>query len=294
MTRPILVTGATGNVGSSVLDALSQAGVPVRAAAGSAAGLRGLAYPASSALGNVEPVALDFTDPSTWAAAYEGVEQMFLMRPPHLSRPQKQMVPSLEAAKAAGVRQVVFLSLQGAERNRLVPHAALESWLRSSGLDWTFVRASFFMQNLATTHLTDIRDRDEIMVPAGSGATAFVDAHDVGTVAARALIDPQRHRGLAWTPTGPNALTYTEVAHVLTDTLGRTIRYAEPGALRYAAHARNTLDLPWGMVAVTTAIYTVARVGRAGGITDDVHTVTGHRPRTFAEFAASNVHLWRR
>jgi uncharacterized protein YbjT (DUF2867 family) len=239
-------------------------------------------------------VVLDFTDPRTWAAAYEGVDQLFLMRPPHLSKPQQQMVPSLEAAKAAGVRQVVFLSLQGAEGNRFVPHAALESWLRSSGLDWTFVRASFFMQNLITTHLTDIRDRDEIMVPAGSGATAFVDANDVGAVAAAALLDPQRHRGLAWTPTGPTALTYTEVADILTDTLGRPIRYAEPGPLRYAAHARRALDLPWGMVAVTTAIYTVARVGRAGSITDDVHTVTGQQPRTFAEFAASHAQVWQR
>ena len=58
----------------------------------------------------------------------------------------------------------MLLSLQGAEHNKVVPHYALEQWLRASGLGWTFVRASFFMQNLTTTHLTDIRDRDEIMV----------------------------------------------------------------------------------------------------------------------------------
>ena len=76
----------------------------------------------------------------------------------------------------------MLLSLQGAEGNRFVPHAALEAWLRESGLSWTFVRASFFMQNLITTHRSDIRDRDEIMVPAGHGATAFVDAAVTGRV----------------------------------------------------------------------------------------------------------------
>lgn len=237
---------------------------------------------------------LDFTDPTTWPQAYEGVERMFLLRPPHLARPKSQMLPSLEAAKAAGVRHVVLLSLQGAERNRLVPHAALESWLRESVLTWTFVRASFFMQNLTGTHLSDIRDRDEIVVPAGHGGTSFVDADDVAAVAAAALLDPERHRNRAWTPTGPRALTYTEVANTLSIALERPIRYANPGVLQYVRHARRTLGLSWGMVAVTTAIYTISRVGRADGLTDDVALVTGRDPVPFETFAAAHAAAWRR
>jgi hypothetical protein len=76
--------------------------------------------------------------------------------------------------------------------------------------------------------------------------------------------------------------------------LGRNIVYKHPGALRYARHARKTLGMPWGMVAVTTAIYTVARFGKAGGLTDDVLTVTGHAPVSFAEFAERDQQLWRR
>lgn len=218
---------------------------------------------------------------------------MFLLRPPHLGNPGAQLLPSLEAAKAAGVRHVVLLSLQGAERNRLVPHAALEGWLRSSGLDWTFVRASFFMQNLTTTHLADIRDRDEIMVPAGRGATAFVDATDVAAVAAAALLAPERHRNRAWTPTGPDALTYAEIAQTISAVVGRPIRYEAPGAVRYVRHARRSLQLPWGMVAVTTAIYTAARLGTADGLTHDVQEVTGRAPVAFDSFARSNADVWR-
>ena len=78
------------------------------------------------------------------------------------------------------------------------------------------MRASFFHQNLSTTHVSDVRDRDAIMVPAGAGATAFVDAEDVGAVAAAALLAPAAHRNTAWTVTGPRALTYDEVAQILT------------------------------------------------------------------------------
>lgn len=284
----MLVTGATGNVGSRVVAALLTAGRRVRAAGSNADSV-------FARFGDqVDAVSFDFTDPTTWAEAYAGVEQMFLMRPPHLGKPKTQMLPSLEAAKAAGVRQMVLLSLQGAEHNRVVPHAALEAWLRRSGLDWTFVRAAFFMQNLTTTHLTDIRDRDAITVPAGSGATAFVDARDVAAVAAEALLKPTLHRNAAWTPTGPQAITYAEVADVLSDVLGRPIRYEKPGMLRYARHAYSTLGMPWRMVAVTTAIYTVARLGRAAGLTDDVVAVTGRRPVSFREFAERERAVWTR
>jgi uncharacterized protein YbjT (DUF2867 family) len=291
---PILVTGASGNVGRHVTEALVAAGAPVRAAAASPTHVAALSESKSLQQHGTDTVVLDFTDQVTWAGAYDGVERMFLLRPPHLGKPKTQMLPSLEAAKAAGVRHVVLLSLQGAEGNRFVPHAALESWLRGSGLSWTFIRASFFMQNLTTTHRSDIRDRDEIVVPAGYGATAFVDAADVGAVAAAALLHPERHRNVAWTPTGPEALTYYEVATILSDALGRPIRYTNPGALRYAQHARHALRMSWGMVAVTTAIYSVARLGKASGLTDDVHQVTGRDPVPFDVFAHTHVDAWRR
>ena len=283
---PILVTGATGNVGRQVVRLLLDAGEPVRAAARSTSAV-------VAAFGDaVEAVALDFTDPGTWDAAYHGVQRMFLLRPPHLARPKTQMIPSLEHAQAVGVEHMVLLSLQGAEHNPVVPHAALERWLRRSSLSWTFVRASFFMQNLTTVHVTDIRDRSEIVVPAGDGATAFVDAHDVAAVAAAALLDPAGHRNRAWTPTGSQALTYTEVAAALSDVLGRRITYTRPAALTYARHAKTVLDLPMAMVLVTSAIYTAARLGRADGLSNDVITVLGRPPISFEEFARRECSAW--
>jgi uncharacterized protein YbjT (DUF2867 family) len=283
-SSPVLVTGATGNVGRPVVEGLRAAGLPVRAAVRRGPG--GADLPA-----DVERVPFDFRDAATWDGAFDGVRSLFLLRPPDVTDVRRDLLPAVERAAGGGLEHVVFLSLQGAERNRVVPHARVESWLRSSGLRWTFVRPSFFMQNLSTTHRADVL-AGRLVVPAGRGRTSFVDALDVADVAVEALKDPGAHAGRAWTPTGPEALTYAEVASQLSAALGRPVVYTQPGAVRYARHARRRLGMPWGMVAVTTAIYTAARLRLAGGLTDDVRTVTGHPPRSFLEFARRDAAVW--
>ena len=197
---PILVTGAPGNVGTPLVRELLRLDAPVRIAARDVAAAR-------AAFGDaVEVVPFDFTNPATFGA-FDGVERMFLLRPPEIADVDGVIVPALHAAAERGVRHVVFLSIQGAERNRIVPHRKIEDRLCASGLAWTFVRAAYFMQNLSTTHAPEIRELDEIWVPAGRGSrTAHVDARDVAAVAARALVE-DGHAGMAYTPTGPAAVT---------------------------------------------------------------------------------------
>jgi len=202
------------------------------------------------------------------------------------------IAPALDAARDRGVKHVVFLSIQGAERNRLVPHRKVEDHLRSNGLAWTFVRAAYFMQNLSTTHAADIRERDEIYLPAGRRSrTSHVDARDVAAVAARALTE-NGHEGQAYTPTGPAALTYDECAAILSENLGRPVRYADPTPWSYWRRVRRA-GMPRGMAAVTLGIYTAARFGLAAGITDDVARITGREPIDLATFAREYAEVWR-
>lgn len=263
----ILVTGATGTVGAPLARCLADAGAPVRAAS---------RHPGPAGSPGVEPVAFDLLEPTTWAAALDGVEVVFLLRPPQVTS-VRAVEPFLWACVGAGVRHVVFLSVQGADRLRVVPHARIEAAIRRTGLAWTFVRPSFFTQNLAEVHGAQVRAHDELLVPAGHGRTAFVDAHDVAAVCAQALLRPQDHRGATWTPTGEEALTYDEVAALLSEVVGRPVRYRAPGLIAYARRARS-----WGMgagtVAVTSVVYSTARLGVAAGLTGDVLAVTGHRP----------------
>ncbi|MFP4624735.1 MAG: SDR family oxidoreductase, partial [Gemmatimonadota bacterium] len=240
----------------------------------------------------IVPRRLDFEDPTTYQTAFERARKLFLVRPPALSDVKRWVLPALEMAREQGVEHVVFLSLLGAERNRVVPHRAIEDYLRQSGMAWTFLRASFFMQNLTTTHLAEIRDRSEIMVPAGDGRTSFVDVRDVGAVAARALLEEGHHQR-AYDLTGSEALTYGEAADILSEALGRKVRYERPGLLLFVRHMRG-LGHPWPFILVTAGIYTSARLALAGRVTDDVERLLGRPPLSFREFARDHRQLWLR
>lgn len=281
---PVLVTGAPGNVGTPLVDELLVLGASVRVAAWDVDAAR-------AAFGDrVEVVHFDFTDPATFGA-FDGVARMFLLRPPQIADVKHVIGPALDVARERGVEHVVFLSIQGAERNRVVPHRKIEDHLRGSELGWTFIRAAYFMQNLSTTHAPDVRRRDEIYIPAGRGSrTAHVDVRDVAAVAARTLVE-DGHADRAYTPTGPSALTYGECATILTEVLGRPIRYADPTPWQYWRRMRRR-GMPTAMIAVTLGIYTAARFGLAAALTDDVERVTGRRPIDFSTFARDHADAW--
>lgn len=279
----VLVTGASGTVGRAVVRELIAAGIPVRAAR------RGPAWASSST--GVESVPFSFTDPGSWPSAFTGVHTMFLMRPPQIGNVRRDMLPALGAARAAGVRRVVFLSVLGAQRNPLLPHRVLERWLDASGMQVTHVRAGNFMQNLITVHGAEIRAHDTLTVPAGNAAMSYVDADDVAAVAAHILREdaPTVH---ACTPTGPVAITHSEIAAVLTTVLGRTIRYTRPGLLRYWRHAARTgMALPTTLV--TSTLYTLARFGIGATVTDDIPCLLGRPATDFHHFATAHQAAWK-
>lgn len=144
--------------------------------------------------------------------------------------------------------------------------------------------SAMFLVRLTRVHAQAVRERDELLMPAGRGRTAFVDAEDVAAVAAKALVDPQPHANAACTLTGSEALTYGEVAGIMTAVLGRPIRYRRPGLLSYALRAPRELGLPPAMVAATSAVYTTARLGLACGLSPDVHRILVRPPTTMAAF----------
>jgi uncharacterized protein YbjT (DUF2867 family) len=277
-----LVTGASGNVGAEVVNALALRGEPIRAA---------LRDPAGAWLpANAQPVRFDFADPATYRAALAGVDRIFLMRPPALADTRRLMNPFIDAARQAGIERIVLLSLQGAEHNRFVPHYQLERYLQSNGFAWTFLRAGFFMQNLSTTHRAEIREEGEIIVPAGNGRTSFVDVRDIAAVAALALCEAG-HAQQAYTLTGATALTYGQVADLLTAYLHRRITYRRPSILRFVRHwqAKGTaLD----KIIVMVGIYTTARLGLAAGISADLPRLLGRPPLSMAHFIADHRRLW--
>lgn len=282
---PIVVTGATGNVGLHVARRLVTEGVPVRIAARDPES-------AGTLVPGAEVVRFAFGDESTYAATFDGARSLFLVRPPQITAVKKRILPAIDAARAAGVRHVVFLSLQGADRNRVVPHRRVEEHLAAHGPAWTFLRPSFFMQNLSTTHRRDIAVNDEVFVPAGRGRTSFVDTRDIADVAATVLTDPG-HENRAYELTGAEALSYGEIAEILSDVLGREIRYVDPSPWRFWRRIRGRGTAP-GYVLVMIALYTVCRLGLAQRVTSEMEALLDRAPRTFREFARDYADAWKR
>jgi uncharacterized protein YbjT (DUF2867 family) len=276
----VLVTGASGNVGAPLVEHLVAGGAQVLVAS-----REGTRAPAGT-----KAVRFDFEDPSTHAPALEGVEKVFLLRPPAISDVKRHLLPVVRAVKEAGVRHTVFLSLLGVEKNPAVPHAKVERFLVEAGVPHTFLRPSFFMQNLSTTHRDDIREHHEIFVPAGKGRTGFIDARDIAAVAARTLLE-DGHEGKAYDLTGSEALTYAEVAALFTEVLGRPIRYPEPGALRFAARWSQRKQ-PAAFIAVMIGIYTVCRLGLAGTVTPETQTLLGRAPISMRQFIQDHQACW--
>jgi uncharacterized protein YbjT (DUF2867 family) len=285
MSETILVTGATGNVGRELVKLLDEQGAPLRAAVVDEADVSRLPRPVSWRR-------FDFTDAATYREAFAGVEKLFLMRPPHISNIDRDMAPAIRYAAEAGVRRIVFLSLLGAERNSFVPHAKVEKLLQAGSTPYTLLRCGFFMQNLSTTHREDIRRRDELFIPAGEGKTAFIDVRDIAAVAARTLREAGRENQ-AYPLTGSEALTYYQVAEMMSEVLGRPIAYTNPSPWRFAWRFwRRGRSLSY--TAVVTAIYLTTRFGLAETVTPHTADLLQRPPISMRQFIVDYADVWRR
>jgi len=274
-----LVTGSSGNVGAPLLDALRERGAEV-------IGTHQTAMPEDR-----QARALDFLRPSTFAAALDGVDRVFLMRPPPISDTKRYIRPFITAMVNAHVEHVVFLSLMGV--NRVMPHWQIEQDLRKSGLGWTMLRPAFFAQNLAGAYLTDIRDHDRIRLASGNGRTSFIDTRDIADVAALVLGSPLDHREKIYTLTGPTAIGYHEVASRLSASLARPIRYEPIGLLRYRRELL-TAGSPPDYVRVQLLINIIAKLGLAAKANDEMPRLL-HRPsRTLQTYIDDHRHLFTR
>jgi len=284
MSSPILVIGALGNVGGEVVKQVLARGGKVRAVGIDENKIK-------ERFGDsVEAVRFDFTDSSTYAATFDGVKKMFYMRPPQIANIQRDMNPSMDAAKQAGVIQVVFLSLIGIEKAKYVPHYKVEMYLQELGFQTTFLRCSFFMQNLNTTHRKEIKERSEIFVPAGKARTSFVDARDIGKVVAVALMESS-HAQKNYDLTGSDGLDYWQAAAILSEVLGRKITYRNPSPLHFLIETirRGT---PFMFAMVMLGLYTSTRFGMAEPITNEVERLTGDKPISFRQYVNDYKNSW--
>ena len=280
----ILVTGALGNVGAEVVKRLQAKGRRTRAADIDVEKIKGRFGD------SVEAVHFDFSDPNTYQATFRGVEKMFLMRPPQITDVKRYMLPAIDAAKQAGVKHVVFLSLIGIEKLKVVPHYKVERYLQQTGVQTTFLRCSFFMQNLNTTHRQEIQERRELFIPVGKAKTSFIDVRDIGAVAAVALSN-EGHAGNNYDLTGSEGLDYWETAEVMSEILGRRITYRNPNPLHFFIEATHR-GRPFAQALIMLLLYTATRFGMAEAVTHEVERLTGRKPISFRQYVQDYREMW--
>jgi uncharacterized protein YbjT (DUF2867 family) len=275
----ILVTGATGNVGSALIAELSSRRVPVRALVRDRVRARAIALP------GVEFAEGDFADPGTLVSALDGVEHLFLLIPSSADV-EAQQCAVVDAATRCGVKVIVKLSQYAADVH--APgrfqryHAVVEEHIRESGVAYTFLRPNLFMQGLLMLRST-IASEGAFYLSAGGARVSLIDLRDIAAVAARVLTEPG-HAGKTYDLTGPEALSHADVASTLSHATRRDIKYVDipTEAMRQALLG---LGIPAWQAEGMVEDYEHYRRGEAADVTTTVRDLTGRDARTFSQFA---------
>lgn len=284
----VMVTGALGNVGGFIAKYLIENQQEVVAAD---INLKAM----EETYGDKATLALfDFTDSSTFDTALTDVDRVFIMRPPHLGKPE-DLKPFVEALKKQGnIKLVTFLSLIGVENNPVPPHHKIEKYIEQAGLPYCHIRPSFFMQNVSGVHAFEIKHFDRIVIPVKNALTSFIDAEDIGEITAKVLTEPEKHQNRGYSITGPEAIDYNEAAKILSEELNRTITYANPSpriAKKYWIEIRG-LDKEYS--SVMGMLYLMTRMGTAKKVTTVFEDVMGKKPQNFREFVRKNLAAWQK
>lgn len=259
---PVLVLGGTGKTGRRVVERLQARNVPVRLGSRAAS------------------PSFDWEEPSTWAAALEGVSAVYISYYPDVAAPgaPETIDAFVKQALASGVRRLVLLSGRGEHEAQRA-----EQMLQASGADWTILRCSWFMQNFSEGFFLEPVLAGEVALPVGAVPEPFVDADDIADVAVAALTD-HKHIGQLYELTGPRMLTFAQAIGEIARASDRKIAFAQIPMQDFAAGAAEQ-GMPADIVDFLGYLFTEVLDGRNAHLTGGVQRALGREPRDFADYA---------
>ncbi|AMF93989.1 SDR family NAD(P)-dependent oxidoreductase [Vibrio fluvialis] len=270
----VLVLGASGHVGQPLVAELLAKGEQVKAASRS-----------GQAFGAAEGVVFDFADPTTFDAAFDGVDRAYVMLPGGYVESKALLEPVIQAAVERNVK-VVFQSVLGVDADDSIPYRQVEIALENSGVPYVILRPNWFADNFHTYWKAGI-DQGVIGVPAGEGKSSFIDVRDIASSAAAALTT-NRFDNQAFNLTGPEALSYAQAAQKISEALGKPVVYQamEEGAF---CDLLKSVGVPADYAEFLTSIFYPVREGWTAGVSDAVVTLTGKAPRSLDEYIADHL-----
>lgn len=280
MNRKILITGATGNVGFETIKALLR----IKSDLKIVAGVRDPEKEKDKFNGkSIDLVTFDFKKEETFEIALKGISLVFLLRPPQISDAKKYFQPFINAAKFSEVQHIVFLSVQGADTNSVIPHHKIENIILKSGIPFTFLRPAYFMQNFLTTLNKDLVERNEIYLPAGRAKFTLVDLLDVGMVGAIILDNPQKHLNKSYALTNNELLTFGEMADQLTEVLGKKITFRSPNLISFFIRKKKE-KTPLVYILVMIMLHFLPRFKDYPKSSQAIDFILGEQSKSFKEF----------
>jgi len=266
------ITGSTGIVGGIVARELSDTGMPLRLL------VRDLAR--APQLDRAVAAKAVYGEPTD---ALDGIELLFMVSAAESATRLEEHLAFVDAAAAAGVRHIVYTSFYGAAPDATFTlardHFATEQHIRSSGMNFTFLRDAFYLDFMPAM----VGDDGVMRGPAGDGRAAIVARADVARTAIRVLENPEAHANQTYTLTGPHALTLTEVAAIIAEQTGRPTRFVNE-TLDEAYASRASYNAPDWQVDAWVSTYTSIAEGDQAEVSDDIERVTGRVPMSLAEF----------
>jgi uncharacterized protein YbjT (DUF2867 family) len=278
-----LIVGASGTVGSHLVQFFVKKGEKVRAATSKKA-------PSSSENG-IEWVHLDLSSGNGLKEAFEGVDRAFFLSPPGYARQDLILSPLIQEAKRRKLEKVVLMTAYGANAVETSPLRKAEVELENSGLPYAIIRPNWFMQNFHTFWLDGIKNKQNLLLPAGDARVSFIDARDISEVAFQ-LLTSNTHQNRAFDLTGSESLSHDEVAKILSEVTGKKIGYQniDPAILK-----KQLVDagLPEDYSDFMIMILGALRAGYSSGITTHVKELLGREPLTLRNYAKNYSHFWK-
>lgn len=283
MAQRILITGASGTIGSAVVSALEARGIAFSV-------MRSQKLAASP-----HPVVLgDYSQPTTLREAFAGFDVVFLLQP---------LVPDLvahghnaiAAAKAAGVKHVVRSSGAGADPaspfSIARAHGEVDQALQQSGMRWTILRPTFFMQNHLLYNREAIR-QGNYYAAQGDGAISLIDVRDIADCVAAILANPEAHHGQTYDLTGDEALSNAQQMATISAATGRPVDYVDVPASA-VENGMQQGGVPAPLIDWYLSLHAVVKAGYAAGVSPQVEALTGHAPRRFGDFVREHAEAWK-
>ena len=285
--KKVLITGATGNVGLEVIKALQHIDHQLDVFAG----VRDInADKVKLANYNIKCLQFDFTDINTYNTALNGCDILFLLRPPQISDVEKYFKPIIDTCKDKAVKHIVFLSVQGVEKSKIIPHHKIEKLIVDSKINYTFLRPAYFMQNFTTTLRNELVNNKRIYLPAGNAKFTLVDVGDIGAVSATILTNTLPHINKSYELTCKDKLTFKEMALTLSSNLGIEIQFKSPNLINFFLTKRKE-KTPTMLILVIIMLHYFPRFQKEPETTDSIENIINRPATTFEQFINDNKKL---